>query len=221
MLDRRRWSRPARVGPLYPGIAIPGHLPHLMATKAATFTWSRAWAFKECPKRARAPKRIIQRHRHGEMDCMGCKSGRMGICYHGHRWDYSNPLVALIANFASATLGRVARPPSAIRPTAPCRERSRMRRQTGSTPPLVTTRSAMTSAAILPQSGEETAVDATRVRDVTRSRRLRDRFSREGLQVIMVDLYRSGTTARHVAEKFGVGVRRGRPQTALSSKCSS
>jgi hypothetical protein len=41
---------------------------------------------------------------------------------------------------------------------------------------------------------------------VVRSRRLRDRFSSEDLQ-IMIDLYRSGTTARQVAEKFGVSLR--------------
>jgi transposase-like protein len=41
---------------------------------------------------------------------------------------------------------------------------------------------------------------------VIRSRRLRDRFSREDLQT-MIDLYRSGATARQVAEKFGVSLR--------------
>lgn len=41
---------------------------------------------------------------------------------------------------------------------------------------------------------------------VIRSRRLRDRFFREDLQT-MIDLYRSGTTARQVAEKFGVSLR--------------
>lgn len=40
---------------------------------------------------------------------------------------------------------------------------------------------------------------------VIRSRRLRDRFSPEDLQ-IMIDLYRSGTTAKQVAEKFGVSL---------------
>jgi transposase len=39
-----------------------------------------------------------------------------------------------------------------------------------------------------------------------RSRRLRDRFSSEDLQA-MIDLYRSGTTAGQVAEKFGVSLR--------------
>ena len=41
---------------------------------------------------------------------------------------------------------------------------------------------------------------------VIRSRRLRDRFPPEDLQA-MIDLYRSGITARHVAEKFGVSLR--------------
>lgn len=41
---------------------------------------------------------------------------------------------------------------------------------------------------------------------VVRSRRLRDRFSSEDLQV-MIDLYRSGATAKAVAEKFGVSLR--------------
>lgn len=41
---------------------------------------------------------------------------------------------------------------------------------------------------------------------VIRSRRLRDRFSLEDLR-IMIDLYRSGTTAREVAEKYGVSLR--------------
>jgi hypothetical protein len=41
---------------------------------------------------------------------------------------------------------------------------------------------------------------------VTRSRRLRDRFSSEDLQA-MIDLYRVGTTAREVAEKFGISLR--------------
>jgi hypothetical protein len=42
---------------------------------------------------------------------------------------------------------------------------------------------------------------------VTRSRWLRDRFSSDDLQA-MIDLYRSGTTAKQVAEKFGVSVKR-------------
>jgi hypothetical protein len=41
---------------------------------------------------------------------------------------------------------------------------------------------------------------------VIRSRRLRDRFSREELQA-MIDLYQSGATAKAVAEKFGVSLR--------------
>jgi helix-turn-helix resolvase-like protein len=41
---------------------------------------------------------------------------------------------------------------------------------------------------------------------VVRSRRLRDRFSSEDLQS-MIDLYQSGTTARQVAERFGVSLR--------------
>ena len=41
---------------------------------------------------------------------------------------------------------------------------------------------------------------------VVRSRRLRDRFSPVDLQA-MVDLYRSGVTARRVAEKFEVSLR--------------
>jgi DNA invertase Pin-like site-specific DNA recombinase len=41
---------------------------------------------------------------------------------------------------------------------------------------------------------------------VIRSRRLRDRFSSEDLQT-MIDLYRLGTAAKQVAEKFGVSLR--------------
>jgi hypothetical protein len=44
------------------------------------------------------------------------------------------------------------------------------------------------------------------VRSATRWWSLRDRFSAEDLQT-MIDLYRSGTTAKQVAEKFGVSVR--------------
>jgi transcriptional regulator of aromatic amino acid metabolism len=40
---------------------------------------------------------------------------------------------------------------------------------------------------------------------VIRSWRLRDRFSPGDFQV-MIDLYRSGVTARRVAEKFGVSL---------------
>jgi hypothetical protein len=43
-------------------------------------------------------------------------------------------------------------------------------------------------------------------KSVIRSRRLRDRFPAEDLQH-MIDFYRSGTTTKHVAEKFGVSVR--------------
>jgi hypothetical protein len=41
---------------------------------------------------------------------------------------------------------------------------------------------------------------------VVRSRRLRDRFSSDDLQM-MIDLYRLGATAKQVAEKFGVNLR--------------
>lgn len=41
---------------------------------------------------------------------------------------------------------------------------------------------------------------------VRTARLLRDRFSAEGLQA-MIDLYRSGTPARIVAERYGVDVR--------------
>jgi hypothetical protein len=41
---------------------------------------------------------------------------------------------------------------------------------------------------------------------VVRSRRLCDRFFPEDLQT-MIDLYRSGTTAKQVAEKFGISLR--------------
>lgn len=41
---------------------------------------------------------------------------------------------------------------------------------------------------------------------VVRSRHLRDRFSLKDLRV-MINFYRSGTTAREVAEKYGVGLR--------------
>ncbi|MGH3684620.1 MAG: helix-turn-helix domain-containing protein [Pseudonocardiaceae bacterium] len=42
-------------------------------------------------------------------------------------------------------------------------------------------------------------------RGVIRSRRLRDRLSPDDLKT-MIELYRSGTTARQVAEKFGVSL---------------
>jgi hypothetical protein len=44
------------------------------------------------------------------------------------------------------------------------------------------------------------------VRSATRWWSLRDRFSAEDLQTI-IDLYKSGATAKQVAEKFGVSVR--------------
>ncbi|MGH3974832.1 MAG: helix-turn-helix domain-containing protein, partial [Pseudonocardiaceae bacterium] len=47
---------------------------------------------------------------------------------------------------------------------------------------------------------------AAEERGRSRSRWLRDRFSAEELQA-MIDLYRSGTPARMVAERYGVGVR--------------
>ena len=48
-------------------------------------------------------------------------------------------------------------------------------------------------------------VEIVTPRSVVRSRRLRDRFSSEGLQA-MIDLYRSGATAKVVAEKFSVSL---------------
>jgi DNA-directed RNA polymerase specialized sigma24 family protein len=47
---------------------------------------------------------------------------------------------------------------------------------------------------------------ASTAKSVTRSRRLCDRFSPEDLQA-MIDLYRSGTTARQVAAMFDVSLR--------------
>jgi hypothetical protein len=62
-------------------------------------------------------------------------------------------------------------------------------------------------AAILSNGGQDNRTGAkVAAESVVRSRRLRDRFSPEDLQVI-IDLYRSGTTARAVAEKFGVSLR--------------
>jgi DNA-binding CsgD family transcriptional regulator len=62
-------------------------------------------------------------------------------------------------------------------------------------------------AAILLDGGRDdgAGVKVTAER-VTRSRWLRDRFSLSDLQV-MIDLYRSGTTAKQVAEKFGISLR--------------
>jgi hypothetical protein len=56
------------------------------------------------------------------------------------------------------------------------------------------------------QDGEIGAVTEINARSTTRSRRLRDRFSSEDFQE-MIDLYRSGTTAKRVAEKFGLSLR--------------
>lgn len=53
---------------------------------------------------------------------------------------------------------------------------------------------------------EEGAEVGSTTESVIRSRRLRDRFPPEDLQA-MIDLYRSGVTARQVAEKFGVSLR--------------
>lgn len=52
----------------------------------------------------------------------------------------------------------------------------------------------------------DSSADSGEVRSATRWWSLRDRFSPEDLQT-MSDLYRSGTTAKRVAEKFGVSVR--------------
>jgi transposase-like protein len=53
--------------------------------------------------------------------------------------------------------------------------------------------------------GDDTGVEVT-TESVLRSRRLRDRFSPDDL-LAMIDLYRSGTTAKRVAEKYGVSLR--------------
>lgn len=62
-------------------------------------------------------------------------------------------------------------------------------------------------AVILSRGGHEgnTGTEVAR-ESVVRSRRLRDRFSSEDLHS-MIDLYQSGTTARQVAERFGVSLR--------------
>jgi transcriptional regulator of aromatic amino acid metabolism len=61
-------------------------------------------------------------------------------------------------------------------------------------------------AAILSDGGHDDGAGARVPTEcVVRSRRLRDRFSPNDLQV-MIDLYRSGITARQVAEKFGVSL---------------
>ena len=54
-------------------------------------------------------------------------------------------------------------------------------------------------------SKEEAEVGST-TECVIRSRRLRDHFPPEDLQA-MIDLYRSGVTARQVAETLGVSLR--------------
>jgi hypothetical protein len=62
-------------------------------------------------------------------------------------------------------------------------------------------------AVILSDGGQDDATGAKVTTEcVVRSRRLRDRFSAEGLQD-MIDLYKSGVTAKQVAEKFGVSLR--------------
>jgi len=82
-------------------------------------------------------------------------------------------------------------------------------------------------AVILADVGQGDGVGAVvTTESVARSRHLGDRFSREDLEA-MINLYRSGTTARRVAEEFGVsprsvkrllhkhGVRRERPTPHL------
>jgi hypothetical protein len=62
-------------------------------------------------------------------------------------------------------------------------------------------------AVILPGGGQDDIAGAKVTTEcVTRSRRLRDRFFSDDLQT-MIDLYRSGMTAKKVAEKFGVSYR--------------
>jgi transposase-like protein len=56
------------------------------------------------------------------------------------------------------------------------------------------------------QSDEPGSSADSAVRSATRWWSLRDRLSAEELHT-MIDLYRSGATARQVAEKFGVSVR--------------
>lgn len=57
------------------------------------------------------------------------------------------------------------------------------------------------------QDGEtDSSADSGEAHSATRSRSLCDRFSPEDLQT-MIDLYKSGTTAKQVAEKFGVSER--------------
>jgi transposase-like protein len=60
---------------------------------------------------------------------------------------------------------------------------------------------------ILSDGGQDDGVGGeVTVECVVRSRRLCDRFSSEDLQA-MIDLYRSGSTAKQVAEKFSVSLR--------------
>jgi DNA-directed RNA polymerase specialized sigma24 family protein len=62
---------------------------------------------------------------------------------------------------------------------------------------------------ILSSVGRDSGVDTdgeARTRGVIRSRRLRDWLSPDDVEVL-IDLYRSGTTARQVAEKFSVSLR--------------
>jgi DNA invertase Pin-like site-specific DNA recombinase len=62
-------------------------------------------------------------------------------------------------------------------------------------------------AAILSDGGQDDGKGGEIASEsVIRSRRLRDRFSSDDLQGV-IDLYRSGATARQVAEKFGVSLR--------------
>jgi hypothetical protein len=63
-------------------------------------------------------------------------------------------------------------------------------------------------AVILSDDGQGVGTGAMdhRAESVVRSRRLHDRFPRVDLQA-MVDLYRSGVTARRVAEEFEVSLR--------------
>jgi Helix-turn-helix domain of resolvase len=61
-------------------------------------------------------------------------------------------------------------------------------------------------AAILPDGGQDDSAGARVTTErVIRSRRLRGRFSLEDVHT-MIDLYMSGTTAKQVAEKFGVSL---------------
>ena len=88
-------------------------------------------------------------------------------------------------------------------------------------------------AAIVSNGGQDDGADAEVTSEsVLRSRRLRDRLSSDNLQNV-IDLYSSGTTAKQVAERFGVslrsvkrllhkhGVRRERPPKKATSICQS